>query len=148
MATFLSPHFTLEEFQVGSQGGPVPASLRWKLRVLCWALESVRGRVGRMKVTSGYRPNDPKSQHGQCEAVDLNFLDMSRDDAFKIFLEALAFGVPFDSIIIYEDTNHLHVSLDPMRKSRGTVLVALKKRNADGSRKYVNWDTYKGPLKK
>lgn len=146
----LTPHFTLDELtrtSTGLDNTPTTEETA-KLRAVCSAvLEPWRERVGPMKVNSGFRSkavNDAvgstdRSQHRKGEAADVVPLRMPRRDAWLILLDMMKAGLPVDQAIIYEGTNHIHVSHTATRVARRQVLVKT-------STGYVDWDNYGGQL--
>lgn len=157
-----TPHFSYSEFEVGSQGAPIPAKWRDRIWLLCWSvLEPVRLKWGRIKITSGYRPSTAISQHSVCEAADIYPQDADRLDVWEWLLKHLE-AMPIDQMIIYEPTNHIHLSASysAARHPLGTtgegaprkmVLVGLDDgRDKKGHQKYryETWENYTGPLKR
>jgi len=147
----LTPHFTSAEMGFGtggnaSRGGPIPAYLMHRAWCLCAAvLEPIRLRWGALYVTSGYRPADPYSQHGKVEAADLNFPQADRMEVFRWLLANEV--IPVDQCIVYEGTNHLHISHTTRHDPRREFLVCLAQLTDDGAKQYVPWDLYGGRLK-
>ncbi|MEN0068608.1 MAG: D-Ala-D-Ala carboxypeptidase family metallohydrolase [Myxococcota bacterium] len=148
----LSAHFTFAELTRTSQpfdNTPRTAhieALRWGA---VHVLQPLRDKVGRLRVTSGYRSpavnravgGAATSQHARGEAADLIPLDESRDVLWQVVRD-LAYERVIDQAILYEDKPHVHVSWAPgVPHGRGQTLVAL----AGGG--YTPWSTYTGPLK-
>lgn len=143
----LTPHFTLAEMTRTSTGLPntPTAAELCKLRAVCSAvLEPWRELVGPLKVNSGFRSmavNDRvggsvKSQHVKGEAADVVPLKVVRRQAWLELLRMMDAGLPVDQAIIYETTNHIHISHTADRVARRQSLV----KTAGGS--YVTWDSY------
>ncbi len=142
----LTPHFSYDEMTRTSTGKPNAPSVAElaRLRAVCSAvLEPWRERVGAMKVNSGFRSmavNDAvggsvKSQHVKGEAADVVPLKASRLAAWQTLVRMMDEGLPVDQAIIYEGTNHIHVSHTADRTARRQKLVST------GGR-YVTWDSY------
>lgn len=145
----MTPHFTRAEVERGSRGGPIPDALLPCMQALLEEVaEPLRRRWGRMRVTSGFRPDDADSQHGKAEALDLHPLDADRLEVWAwIVVEVEAGRLPIDQAILYEDTSHFHVSHTLRRRNRGDLRAALAERRADGSVQYRPWRDYSGPLR-
>lgn len=150
--TNLSKNFELSELVVTSAGLPnTPGQAEVAaLRRLCEAvLQPWRDRVGRLRVTSGYRSpavnraigGSSTSQHMRGEAADVVPLDVPLAEAWESLLGA---GLPIDQAIVYqraEGRGWIHVS-HSVRRTRGELLV----QPADRPGQYVPWSTWRGPL--
>ena len=139
----ITPHFSLAELTVTSTGlanVPNPEQL-CALRATCSAvLEPWRSRVGRLRVSSGFRSsavNDAvggsaNSMHLLGEAVDVVPLDTPRIEAWLVLLDMIEHGLPVDQAVIYRSTRHVHVAHTARRVARGSLLVK------EGAR-YIPW---------
>lgn len=127
-------YFTWRELTTTSQVGdntPTP-SARKRLRDLVQSvLDPFRRHVGvPVRITSGYRSpainaaigGSNTSQHMRGEAVDLTIAGRS---SREIARAVLASGVPYDQLIWYTDSPHVHVSYRA-GSNRGQVLSASR----------------------
>ncbi len=144
----LSPHFTVGELTTTNTGLPndpdIPA--RYALKALCSAvLEPWRESVGRIRVTSGFRSpqvnaavgGKSSSQHARGEAADVVLMDHGRLAAWQRLVEMAEHGLPVDQAILYEATNHVHVSHTAERVARRSFLVHTR------SGRYESWSSYR-----
>tara|TARA_Y100000593_G_C4264634_1_gene314087 strand:- start:482 stop:916 length:435 start_codon:yes stop_codon:yes gene_type:complete len=129
----LTPHFTLAELTATSTGldNTPNKKVRANLRALCAACaEPLRMKIGRMKVTSGYRSEavnkavggSAKSQHMKGEAMDFVPLDVPLAEAVQALTINLEAGFPFDQIIVYPDRGFIHISHTDSRENRREML--------------------------
>lgn len=147
----LTPHFTLAEMLVTSTGLPnTPTAVEVdRLRRLCErVLEPWRTRIGRIRITSGYRSprvnaavkGSSTSQHMTGEAADCAPLDTELPEAWE---ELIGAGLPIDQAIVYQREHGrgwIHVSHSTRRERRELLVQPA------GSSSYVPWATWSGPL--
>jgi len=147
----LTPHFTLAEMLVTSTGIPnTPSAVEVdRLRRLCErVLEPWRTRIGRIRITSGYRSprvnaaikGSATSQHMAGEAADCAPLDTELADAWE---ELIGASLPIDQAIVYQREHGrgwIHVSHSARRERRELLVQPA------GSSAYVPWSTWSGPL--
>lgn len=125
MATFLTPHFSLEELSMTQQRGlhnRPPPSVVERLRATAEQLEAVRSLLGDrpLTVTSGYRSpavnqavgGAPRSAHMKGWAVDFSCHRFG--SALDVCRAIAASSIPFDQLI--EEGSWVHLSIDPRRR--------------------------------
>lgn len=118
--------FTLQEL-TGGREATAPLPVRESLVSLAVnVLDPWRRRVGRLRVSSGWRTDDDNkrvggvkgSQHTTGEAVDVVPLDVPLARAWELLT-----GLPFDQAIVYPKDGHIHVShvgqVSARRQNRG-----------------------------
>ena len=148
----LTRNFTLQEFtrsntalRLGLSNKPTKEGII-KLRLLAAFLQTIRDRLGALRITSGYRSpalsqaigSSANSQHCRYEAVDLQFVKSGKMDNLKIYQTIVDLDLDFDQIILeFGDSTEYN---DPMRPAwihlswkvsdnRRQVLVAYKNEN-------------------
>jgi len=138
MAQYLTPHFTLEEFQRSKTArilqvdniAPLDAVIN--IRTLCESvLEPLREHIGKpVMITSGYRCPElnkaiggaEKSQHMKGQAADIVVKGMTVQE----LAEAIMASAPgFDQLIL--EPSWVHVSWRSADKNRNQVLDLQKK---------------------
>lgn len=107
--SLLSDNFTLAEFQAASHI-TLPA---WAVsRATWWAqviLQPARDRLGRLRVTSFYRPADRGSAHETADAVDIVPLDVSVRAAADWF--AVNKLRPYGELVqVIDERDHVHLA--------------------------------------
>lgn len=120
-------YFTLEELTHGRADAVPPAVRQSLISLVVAVLDPWRRRVGRLRVTSGWRTDAdnqrvggvPGSQHTTGEAVDVVPIDVPLARAWELLT-----GLPFDQAIVYPKDGHIHVShvgqVSARRQNRGT----------------------------
>ena len=148
----LTKNFTLYELvksntslRLGIDNTPTKEGII-KLRLLAAFLQSIRERLGPLRITSGYRSpqlskaigSSSNSQHCRYEAVDLQYVNRGRMDNLRIYQTIVDLDLDFDQIILeFGDSTEYN---DPMRPAwihlswkvsdnRRQVLVAYKDEN-------------------
>ena len=148
----LTKNFTLQEFtrsntalRLGLSNKPTKEGII-KLRLLATFLQTIRDRLGALRITSGYRSpalsqaigSSANSQHCRYEAVDLQYVNRGRMDNLRIYQTIVDLDLDFDQIILeFGDSTEYN---DPMRPAwihlswkvsdnRRQVLVAYKTEN-------------------
>ena len=117
-----------------------------KLRLLAAFLQSIRERLGPLRITSGYRSpqlskaigSSSNSQHCRYEAVDLQYFKRGKMDNIKIYETLVDLDLDFDQCILefgnateyidptYPDWVHLSWKVTDNRRQ---TLVAYKDEN-------------------
>tara|TARA_R100000781_G_scaffold8358_2_gene7619 strand:+ start:229 stop:723 length:495 start_codon:yes stop_codon:yes gene_type:complete len=160
----LTKNFTLHEFtrsntalRLGLSNKPTKEGVI-KLRLLATFLQTIRDRLGALRITSGYRSpalsqaigSSANSQHCRYEAVDLQYVKRGQMDNLKIYQTIVDLDLDFDQLILeFGDSTE---STDPMRPAwvhlswkisdnRRQVLVAYK--NEHNTTKYRPLIEYK-----
>ena len=153
----LSKNFTLNEFtrsptalRLNINNTPTKEGII-KLRLLAAFLQTIRERLGPLRITSGYRsPNLSKaigsssnSQHCRYEAIDLQYFKRGKMDNIKIYETLVDLDLDFDQCILefgnateYIDPTHpdwVHLSWK-VTDNRREVLIAYK--DEDNKTKY------------
>ena len=148
----LTKNFTLQEFtrsntalRLGLSNKPTKEGII-KLRLLAAFLQTIRDRLGALRITSGYRSpalsqaigSSANSQHCRYEAVDLQYFKRGKMDNLRIYQTIVDLDLDFDQIILeFGDSTQYN---DPMRPAwfhlswkisdnRREVLVAYKDEN-------------------
>lgn len=145
----LSQHFTLDELtrsgtadRLNLDNAPGPGPQAALQRLVVNLLEPLRGRAGRLKVTSGYRSpavnaavgSTDKSQHLLGEAADVLPLDMTRDELLLLVWRMVqADELDVDQVITYTGKPHLHLSYTSVKRNRSEFLVCT------AGKKYRPW---------
>lgn len=135
----LSSYFRWSEFAVSSSAARagisivLPESVKPELKRLHdQVLYPLRVAVGRpVRITSGYRPpavnalvgGSDTSDHPTGRAVDMNVDGMTGE---QVAAKILALGLPFDQLIWYGYTNHVHVGLRPSGNRREVLFIPSK----------------------
>jgi hypothetical protein len=146
--THITPNFTWAELRIDPL--TAPKSVRSRATLLCERLlQPLRDRVGRIDVTSGYRPYVAKAKR-----TDHNFTSGAAVDArpygqvsglhgAQLLLDALRAGnIPFDQIIGYLpgtalDPDGTHTHLGWREKARYQILLAFPDKDGVTSYKSV-----------
>ena len=122
-----------------------------KLRLLAAFLQSIRERLGPLRITSGYRSpqlskaigSSSNSQHCRYEAIDLQYFKRGKMDNIKIYETLVDLDLDFDQCILefgnateyidptYPDWVHLSWKVTDNRRE---VLIAYK--DEDNKTKY------------
>ncbi len=131
----LSDNFTLRELERAGRSAwnVIPMSLRSTVAYgVQNVLQPIRDALdGPVQVTSGFRAGDSDSQHGRGEAADIVAHGKTRLEVWSVVRDlTLTGGLPVDQAIVYEDSNHVHVSWTQRRDPRGQLLVALSSERA------------------
>ena len=148
----LSKNFTLYELvksntslRLGIDNTPTKEGII-KLRLLAAFLQSIRERLGPLRITSGYRSpqlskaigSSSNSQHCRYEAVDLQYFKRGKMDNIKIYETLVDLDLDFDQCILefgnateyidptYPDWVHLSWKVTDNRRQ---TLVAYKDEN-------------------
>lgn len=148
----LSPHFTLRELTYSQSAerrgidNTAPADVVERLKALCAnVLEPLRGAVGAITVTSGYRApalnkvvgGNAKGQHPLGEAADIECFSMSTRALAEKVIEL---KLPFDQLIMEfasdSDASAGWVHVSHSVKNRGQILRAV--RDAAGKTVYLS----------
>ena len=149
----LSKNFTLQELthsntavRLGIENTPDKEGI-WNLTLLATELlQPIRDRIGALRVTSGYRSPElnkaiggsTKSQHCECEAVDLQFVKRGKMDNLQIYQAVIDLDLDFDQCILeFGDSTQYNDPMRPawvhiswtVRENRKQVLVAYKDEN-------------------
>lgn len=135
----LSPYFRWSEFAVSSAAAragfsfALPDSVRADVKRLHdQVLYPLRVAVGRpVRITSGYRSpavnalvdGSGTSDHMTGRAADVNVDGLTGEQAAA---KILALGLPFDQLIWYGYTNHVHVGLRPSGNRREVLFIPTK----------------------
>ena len=160
----LSKNFTLHEMcysgtalRLGLNNKPTKEGI-YKLTLLATLLQSIRNKIGALRITSGYRSielnitigGSANSQHCRYEAVDLQYVKGGQMDNLIIYQTLIDLDLDFDQCIL--EFGNGSKNIDPTLPSwihlswkisdnRKQVLVAYK----DGNKtKYRNPIEYKG----
>ena len=155
----LSKNFTLQELthsntavRLGLENTPDKEGI-WKLTLVATELlQQIRDCLSApLRITSGYRSPElnkaiggsTKSQHCECEAVDLQFFKRGVMDNLQIYQAVIDLDLDFDQLILefgdstmYNDPmrpSWCHISWT-VRENRNQVLVAYK--DIDNKTKY------------
>ena len=153
----LSKNFTLNEFtrsatalRLNINNTPTKEGII-KLRLLAAFLQSIRERLGPLRITSGYRSpqlskaigSSSNSQHCRYEAIDLQYFKRGKMDNIKIYETLVDLDLDFDQCILefgnateYIDPTHpdwVHLSWK-VTDNRREVLIAYK--DEDNKTKY------------
>lgn len=130
---YVCKNFTLEELtttQTGIPNAPTPEAVSNLSFVCREILQPLRDRVGRLKVTSGYRSpavnaavgGHYSSYHMTGLAVDVVPLDMPYPDAWGHVLDLISEGAPIDKAGNYYDSEgHIHLQTKGVTGNRGEV---------------------------
>ncbi len=148
----LTKNFTLYELvksntslRLGIDNTPTKEGII-KLRLLAAFLQSIRERLGPLRITSGYRSpqlskaigSSSNSQHCRYEAVDLQYFKRGKMDNIKIYETLVDLDLDFDQCILefgnateyidptYPDWVHLSWKVTDNRRQ---TLVAYKDEN-------------------
>ena len=110
----LTKNFTLYELvksntslRLGIDNTPTKEGII-KLRLLAAFLQSIRERLGPLRITSGYRSpqlskaigSSSNSQHCRYEAVDLQYFKRGKMDNIKIYETLVDLDLDFDQCIL------------------------------------------------
>ena len=116
-------------------------------------LDKLKEVAGDFSINSAFRSEEVNayvggsstSHHKSGLAADITFtLAIPDADRVRYFRELIPSVIPdFDQLIIYENTNHIHISLKGTRKS---YLVKLLSKNSAG-KSYESWAGHDGRLK-
>ena len=118
----------LTRTRAGTPNTPDPEQAK-NLIYLAGTLDAIREYVRRpMRVHSAFRSaatnaavgGAPGSKHLDGSAADVSVIGLSAED---LAVEAVASGAPFDKLIWYPTTGHLHIQTDPARARRRTLIA-------------------------
>lgn len=153
-ATQLSPNFTLEEFTRSSTASSrgldntPTSSARQALQKLAGkVLEPMRKKLGKsITISSGYRSPEvnaavggaSSSQHMSGEAADIKVSGMTNRQLMDWMYEHRA-EFPFDQVMMYWDTGHVHVSTKLVGTNRGQFLYKPPPGSAPAGRTTVDY---------
>ena len=113
----LTKNFTLQEFtrsntalRLGLSNKPTKEGII-KLRLLATFLQTIRDRLGALRITSGYRSpalsqaigSSANSQHCRYEAVDLQYVNRGRMDNLRIYQTIVDLDLDLDLIPFKKD---------------------------------------------
>lgn len=147
----LSKNFTLNEFtrsatalRLNINNTPTKEGII-KLRLLAAFLQSIRERLGPLRITSGYRSpilsrslgSSENSQHCRYEAIDLQYFKRGKMDNIKIYETLVDLDLDFDQCILEFGTSTEYIDGEPdwvhlswkVIDNRREVLIAYKDEN-------------------
>ena len=144
----LTKNFTLHEFtrsntalRLGLSNKPTKEGII-KLRLLAAFLQTIRDRLGALRITSGYRSpalsqaigSSANSQHCRYEAVDLQYVKRGKMNNLDIYNALIDLDLDYDQCILEFGKNTEYVDGEPawihlswkISDNRKQTLVAYK----------------------
>jgi len=148
----LSKNFALSEIthsntakRLGINNEPTEVHLQNMQHLVDNLLQPLRGAVGPIRISSGYRNpslnraigGSVSSQHCKGEALDIQFWQMGKMKNKVIYDFILDSNMEFDQMINEFDFAWIHISLKA-KDNRKQVLEAYKNEDGDTKYKYAN----------